>query len=411
MPTKDYPWESGATLGAHSKAKHQILRTYFLKYLKIKCGNPNQRVFRIAIVDGFAGGGRYKCGSPGSPIIFIETLQAALRELNEHRAAQGLRNALQFDCYLLLNDENTAAIEELRNNCSPLISAARQNENIELKVELLNRKFDEIYPEIRKILISRRYKSIFFNLDQCGYNAVSFSNIKNILATFSSSEVLLTFMIQPFLNYLNVQERKNTAVQDVFDIDGFFDILDVETISKTEFLGIAEKVVYSALKHISPFFSPFSINNPDGWRYWLIHFANHYRARQAYNDVLHEVSNAQVHFGRAGLRMLSYDPIFDSGSLYLFGNMERQSALDQLLADIPKAVSSMNGQASISDLYASVYNETPAHSDDINRALVENPELTVLTGTGGVRRVGAQIKTTDIVKLKSQLILPFGPMR
>jgi hypothetical protein len=49
-----------------------------------------QSKFRIAIVDGFAGGGRYKDGSPAS-IIFIEELRRAAEELNTKRKSEGWR--------------------------------------------------------------------------------------------------------------------------------------------------------------------------------------------------------------------------------------------------------------------------------------------------------------------------------
>ena len=77
MVKKRYSWETGATLEEHSRRKHKIVREYFARYLTVRCQLPMQSRFRLAIVDGFAGGGRYKCGSPGSPIIFIEELRFA----------------------------------------------------------------------------------------------------------------------------------------------------------------------------------------------------------------------------------------------------------------------------------------------------------------------------------------------
>lgn len=71
---KPYRWKDGATLEEHSKRKHKILTEYFRRYLLERCKNPITRSFRLAIVDGFSGGGRYEDGSPGSPVIFGETL-------------------------------------------------------------------------------------------------------------------------------------------------------------------------------------------------------------------------------------------------------------------------------------------------------------------------------------------------
>src|SRR3546814_273743 len=109
-------------------------------------------------------------------------------------------------------------------------------------------------------------------------------------------------------------------------------------MNRRAWLGVAERIVFEAFRVCAPFVSPFSINNPGGWRYWLIHFANIYRARQVYNNILHDNSSLQAHFGRSGLNMLSYDPSHDEGMLYLFDIAGRTSAKKQLLEDIPRLV-------------------------------------------------------------------------
>ena len=74
--------------------------------------------------------------------------------------------------------------------------------------------------------------------------------------------------------------------------------------------------MFDVFRGCARYVSPFSINNPDGWRYWLIHFANNYRARQEYNNILHKNSSMQAHFGRSGLNMLVFDPKEGEGALY-----------------------------------------------------------------------------------------------
>jgi len=146
-----------------------------------------------------------------------------------------------------------------------------------------------------------------------------------------------------------------------------------------------------------------SINNPGGWRYWLIHFANSYRARQVYNNTLHLNSSVQAHFGRSGLNMLAYDPSHDGPDLYLFDDPGRERSRRQLLDDIPRLVSDSGDAISVEDLYAGIYNMTPAHSDDIHAAIIENPDLEVITPAGGGRRKASAIVVGDTIKLKKQL--------
>ena len=85
-----------------------------------------QSKFRVAIVDGFAGGGRYKDGSPGSPIIFIEELRRAAEELNIRRKSEGMA-PLDIECLLVLNDYEPEAVDVLRGHVEPLLAEIIQN--------------------------------------------------------------------------------------------------------------------------------------------------------------------------------------------------------------------------------------------------------------------------------------------
>lgn len=50
-----------------------------------------------------------------------------------------------------------------------------------------------------------------------------------------------------------------------------------------------------------------------------------------------------------------------------------------------------------------MYNETPAHSDDIHSAIFDNPDLEVLTPSGNQRRFPHTISLEDTLCLKKQL--------
>src|SRR6266699_2605169 len=109
MAEKPYEWADGAKLEDHSRRKHKILREYFFEYLTVRCKLPQQERFRLAIIDGFAGGGRYQCGTPGSPLIFIEELKRAVEAVNTQRVAQGL-GTVEVECLLVFNDSSRDAI-------------------------------------------------------------------------------------------------------------------------------------------------------------------------------------------------------------------------------------------------------------------------------------------------------------
>jgi three-Cys-motif partner protein len=408
MVEKRYSWEDGATLEEHSKRKHKIVREYFARYLAVRCQLPMQSKFRLAIVDGFAGGGRYSDGSPGSPVIFIEELRIAAEALNVRRKSDGMA-PLDIECFLVLNDYEPSAVDVLKEHITPLVAEITENvPKLHLQVRYLNRAFEEVYPELKELLERGEYKNVLFNLDQCGHSQVELETITDIIASFASAEIFYTFGITSLLTFLRKSDPKRLAkaldplgvrVADLAQLDA--------VMNKHAWLGAAERLVFESFKRSSKFHSPFSINNQQGWRYWLIHFASSYRARQEYNDILHQNKSAQAHFGRSGLNMLSYDANDDSAMLYLFDEPGRIEAKKQLYDDIPRLISGYGDAVNVGDFYGSIYNATPAHTDDVHFAIIENPDLEVITAEGGgERRKANTIKATDILRMRKQLSFP-----
>jgi len=400
---KPYEWADGAKLEGHSRRKHKILREYLFDYLTVRCKLPQQERFRLAIVDGFAGGGRYQCGTPGSPLIFIEELKRAVEAVNTQRVAQGL-GTVEVECFLVFNDSSRDAIEILKTHVAPMQAAARETcPKLHLRVEYLNEHFEAAYPKVKHLLEQGRYRSVIFNLDQCGHSHVERNTILDIMHSYPAAEIFYTFVISSLLAFLQKDEPERLRAQ--LDHLGLTsnDIRALDALmSQKDWLGTAEKIVFDAFRLCAPYVSPFSINNPGGWRYWLIHFANAYRARQVYNNILHDNASLQAHFGRSGLNMLSYNPKHDEGMLYLFDVSGRASAKEQLLGDIPRLIMESGDAMPVMDFYESIYNITPAHADDVHAAIIENPDLEVITPAGGERRKANTIGVNDIIKVKIQ---------
>ena len=403
MTEKPYQWSRGATLEEHSRRKLRIIRDYFGRYLAVRCALPQQSRFRLAIVDGFAGGGRYSDGSPGSPIIFLEELRTAIAAFNIKRRDEGMA-ALAIECLLVLNDNDPGAIQRLRANVEPVLASIRSEiTGLHVLVEYRNQAFEAAYPEIKMLLEQGRYRNVLFNLDQCGHKWVSRATLIDIMRGNTSAEIFYTFMIEALLAFLRKSDPQRLASQlrYLHLDDGELRRLE-GAMNNQVWLGVAENLVFDAFQNCAPFVSPFSINNPDGWRYWLIHFANSSRARQVYNDVLHVNSSMQAHFGRSGLHMLAHDPHRESGSLYLFDEPGREASRNELVNDIPRLVSDFGDAVGVSTFYEAVYNITPAHSDDIHAAMIEASDLEIITLAGGARRSPNAIRADDTLRMKQQ---------
>lgn len=402
MAKKEYDWLNGAQLLEHTRRKLKILDDYLFNYLTIRCQLPAQQKFRLCIVDGFAGGGRYKCGTAGSPIVFIEGVERALNTINIGRAAQGL-SAIELECLLIFNDFDKDVVELLKTNCASVVAAAKTNTpKLHIQTIYMEQPFEVAYPNIKAMIAQGRYRNVLFNLDQCGVSQIHMDTILDIMNVSPSVEIFYTFMISSLLTYLTKNNPQKLA--------GQLSALNVSPVEQSKlhggksndaWMGLAERLVFENFHRFARFVSPFSINNPDGWRYWLIHFSNSYRERQAYNMVLHDNASAQAHYGRSGLNMLSYDPR-DEGAAYLFDTSGRQIARDQLMNDIPRLVSDQGDAISVEAFYEGIYNITPAHRDDIHTAIGDNSDLEVFTPGGGKRQKATTISAGDTIRLKTQ---------
>lgn len=372
----------------------------------VRCSNPLGVRFRLAVIDGFCGGARYGCGSPGSPIIFVEAIKAATTALNIDRANQSLK-PINVDLLLIVNDLDPEVISLCKENLAPVVATAKLSEpRLDVAVVDFNDSFEVAYPKIKEVVETRKFRrNVIFNLDQCGHSRIASSTIVDILNSYPSPEIFYTFAIQALLTYLQANNRENLERRFAyFDVDSsILDDLDelASIANKEAWLGAAERTVFEAFKKYGGFISPFSINNPDGYQYWLIHFAKNFRAREVYNIVMHRNSTAQAHFGRSGLQMLSYDPR-QEGELYLFRDEDRIRARAELFDDIPQAIANGGDALEVGEFYAGIFNQTPAHSDDIRKAIIDNPDLTVLTPNGGERRVASTIRVGDVIKLRDQ---------
>ena len=289
MVQKHYDWITGAPLEEHSKRKHKILRQYIFDYLTVRCKLPQQERFRLAIVDGFAGGGRYQCRTAGSPLIFIEELKRATEAVNTLRASREL-GLVEIECLFVLNDTSRDAISLLKTYIDPLLAEiAATCSQLHIRAEYMNDVFEVVYPTIKSILAQGRYRNVLFSLDQCGDSHVDRETILDIMRSYPSAEIFYTFMISSLLAFL--QKNEPQQLRKRLEHVGLTES-DIQTLNglmtRNNWLGTAERLVFDAFRLCAPYVSPFSINNPDGWRYWLIHFANAYRARQVYNSVLHD---------------------------------------------------------------------------------------------------------------------------
>lgn len=415
MATKHHDWDGETILGEHSLRKHKILAQYFDAYLEERCKNPIARSFRLAVVDAFSGPGRYSDGSPGSPTIFAETLLNTVRRINERRNADGMPKVDVY-CLLVLNDVDHRAIALLEKEIAPFLAVSQEyDSNVKLEVEYFQGKFEELVDQFENRVNESRCRNVIYNLDQYGHSHVNRSTLTRLINSRRSVEIFLTYLIGAFITYLSPKDivllnKRLRHVDIKIDAESLPEIPNI-LAQKKEWLGIMERMIFDHFKGCAPYMTPFSIHNPDGWRYWFMHFATSHRARQVYNDVLHRNSSQQAHFGRAGLDMLAYNPNDEKGFLYLFEDNDREYSRSQLPDDIEKVVHESGNVIMMDDFLHIAYNATPAHSNDIYGAIMENRNLEVITRSGRPRRTIGGISLDDTLCLTRQPMFDFYPTK
>ena len=125
------------------------------------------------------------------------------------------------------------------------------------------------------------------------------------------------------------------------------------------------------------------------------------------------IQNASIHQGKAGLNMLGFDPHWEDAPPLNFEfdwNAEAQTAA-ALRNDIPYRVAALgsHGPITLDDFQRAIANETAARSDQIQQALMtlhDQGDIEILTPSGQLKRLDAQLKNTDRLQIPRQLFLP-----
>lgn len=87
---KKYDWEIGSELpqlDEHSETKHLIIADYLKRYVEVYMANATIERLPLTVVDGFAGGGKYRAfnrneTTDGSPFLILKSIQEAEALLN-----------------------------------------------------------------------------------------------------------------------------------------------------------------------------------------------------------------------------------------------------------------------------------------------------------------------------------------
>jgi three-Cys-motif partner protein len=411
---KGYDWcdvDNPPLIEEHSVAKHQVLQFYLERYMKVMAANPRRDYVKIHLIDGFAGGGKYrheKTGllHDGSPLIFLKTIESSEKEIQATR-----KKPFHIDAHYYFVEKQAKFFKFLQET---LVKENYKNE-IDKTITLVKGTFVDVLPKLLSNIksSSRKPRSIFL-LDQYGYRDVPFQTLQLIFKTLpNTAEVLLTYAHDALINYMaNTQEFKqileNCALTDVITekvIKNFRESPKSET--KESRLVIEQLLAYNIFKKSgASYFTPFFITSPKSSRsYLLLHLSNHVKARDEMNKVHWELKNHFHHYGNPGLNnnmlMLGVNPKKDIGEQilldYCFDDDAEKRTYNALLEEIPRIIT-LKECITFNSLLIETCNNTPAnskHYKEILARLVAEKMITIISEDGKQHSTANTIKNDD----------------
>ena len=413
MPKKKkakYKWAIGEPLpelDEHSQAKHRIISDYIQRYVEVYMSNTAIERLSLSIVDGFAGGGKYRDVltndiADGSPFVILNAIHEVEQRINLNRI-----KPRSIDAHYYFIDCIKQHTDFLRNEIQQSQYRALIDDSIFIQTDEFARAAPAVIDAIHRR--NRTHRSLFI-LDQYAYKDVPFNTVNYILNKLIGSEVILTFNVNAILNYISDNEANKTALANIH----LENHIDWQRLTLLKEAGQWKQAVQEQLanaiykasgaRHITLFF----ITPKAGLTYWLVHLSKVYRARDVMMSLHWKHSNSSFsHHLSEGLFSLGYSAIetpgqmgFDLVTEFDFGEEAEQRCVQRLSDDIPRLIYAKNEPLTFANLVDSIGSHTPAAENQIRQALtrgLKSGELLIKMPNGKYRRSASQAKDEDLV--------------
>ncbi|BAO86598.1 three-Cys-motif partner protein TcmP [Caballeronia cordobensis] len=413
---RHYDWSNGpAALDAHSVTKHQVLVDYLLRYFQQRLLNARGRdSFKITLVDGFCGGGRYTLEQAaksvlGSPLLMLKAVEEA-----SFRANEGRIKAIRLDVQFVFVDKDIKALRHLHE----VLVEEGYGQALDKTIHIIHRDFSSAADEVIARVVTHTPKSgtALFFLDQYGYAEVPASLIRRIFSRALNAEIVLTFHVSSFATYSNDEFAQKVSSKLRIDILKQLSGRSIEEIKRddADWRRFIQAALFQALVEGcgAEYFTPFFIRQEGGGHgeYWLVHLSKHPRAQDVMKQVHWKHGNHFVHYGGAGLDMLAPQTMgflqeFDGG--FKFDDLALASSKTALIDQLSRRVF-QDGPTVFSRLFAETCNGSPATTamyKDALQILISEGDLIVRSIDGTRRSRARYICDTDIIERSKQLKL------
>jgi len=426
LPKKEYEWRVGEPpppIGPHSFAKHRVYEEYIRHYIEVSYADPRIPTAKIALIDGFSGGGQYTNSQDntlyeGSPIRLIRAAESAAAAINSKRETEGIRKQFQLYITAYFVEKNRAAFDFLKSH---LRASGIVNQTGRIIHPLCGDFLEEQNSIIQQIKNDQRAGRAIFILDQYGWNNVPFPYIRRIFTCLKKAEVILTFATGWLIDYLSEEESFKKAYANT----GLHESLPLQQLLQEKKDNHQWRSAIQAHLHRSiltssgaRYYTPFFIKSTEANKsFWLLHLSNHPRARDVMTDLHWRIKNQFSHHLAPGIRMFGYDPskdeqVAETGDLfgapeYAFDEEAHQLTHQTIQRELPELIHPYGDGITFQSFYEKIANHTPATMDHIKQtieSLISLKEIEVVSPDDKVRKRSSTIKDSDILKVPRQTI-------
>lgn len=423
-----YIWHVGSPpppIDPHSVVKHQIVREYIARYIRVLMSNVRIEKLTLSIVDGFAGGGEYLADDQltcvdGSPLIALNTVAEQVVFLNV-----GRNKLRHVDAKYYFVEKSKANIEYLRQLLSARVAAGRIGKDV---VPLHGEFQQHIRPIIEDIGRRAGGERAIFLLDQYSYDQVPAPLLRQIFSQVKGAEVLLTFNVDSLISFLSNTEQSRAKLGGM----GLEKYIDWSTIDSLKQLGsgawrstiqrsLARGLVeQSGARHHTIFYIT-PLGNT-AWTYWLVHLSNSFKARDVMMELHWELANHFSHHLEPDLFTLGYqaksDPFatrqdtFDLGQVHNFDAVAAERCRSGLSEKLVPIIYDGGESLQFGQLLERIGSSTPATADMIRSALdpaIRMGDLVARSIAGGARTKGTSLHASDVLTPSNQQRFFFTP--
>ncbi|RZI43668.1 three-Cys-motif partner protein TcmP [Herbaspirillum sp. HC18] len=397
-------------LDPHSKVKHQLVRDYLYRYIRVLMANERMPRLKLSLVDGFAGGGLYDNGSTtayGSPLLLLKTVEEANVGLNLKR----LHTPRQVDTEYHFVEFKKSNFEYLKH----VLNAEGYGERIGRDIALYQNAFEDVCrPIIAKAAARKGGQRALFLLDQYAYDDIELATVRNILTSLQGAEVILTFNVDSLLAFLSDNDQFHAITRRI-GLEKYIDWTGYSRLkAETRWREIIQRqLAYGIWKASGARFMTLFFVTPRGdtpWSYWLVHLSNAYKANDVMKAVHWEHGNSFGHSLEAGLFQIGYQANQDESVTGQRGlGFAEPAAFDQelyrasvanLSEQLPRIIYDYQFGVPFIELMESIANRTNATAEIVKESLhhfIQTKEIEARTSEGGMRMKGTSIHRNDII--------------